>query len=156
MLFRSEAFDADALCHALQIFDGREEWNRRHAIFSDSATAIDRVASDRLGPEQRLTVTDIEACARLMSHGNSVAIRWTPPTGVEGNEMADLYAKGAAKSRVYAAGGANLRETSFAHTTRMTTGARTSSTSSWIINLVRHCCRYRPPKGRKLRQELRD
>ena len=66
-------------------------------------------------------MTAIEACVRLMSRGKSVTIRWTPAhLGVEGNEMADLYAKGVAESRVYAVGGANLRGTSFAHTTRMT------------------------------------
>ena len=69
--------------------------------------------------------------------------------------MADLYVKGTAESAVYAVDRAYMRETSFAHTTRMTTEAKTSDTSSWIANHVRRRSGYRRPKGRKLRLELR-
>ena len=43
-------------------------------IFADSAFAIDRIASDRIGPGQRLAVEAIEACSRLMSRGNSITV----------------------------------------------------------------------------------
>ena len=60
---------------------------------------IDRVTSSRLGPGQRPAVTAIEA----RDGPRAEEIRWTlAHLGVEGNEMADLYTKGAAESAVYA------------------------------------------------------
>ena len=63
---------------ALGTFDDRGESDRRYAIFSDPAASLDRVASDRLGLGQRLTMASIDFCSRLVSRGNSVTIRWTP------------------------------------------------------------------------------
>ena len=45
--------------------------------FADSASAIDRVASDRLGPGLRLAVEAIEVCSRPVSRGNPMDPR--PP-----------------------------------------------------------------------------
>ena len=103
-----EVFNAEhyTLYRALQTFDNRREQNRRYTTFSASAAALDRAASDRLGPGQRHAAAAIDLCDRLMSRGNSVTIRWTPAhLGVEGNEMADPWAKGVAESTVYASTG---------------------------------------------------
>lgn len=55
----------------------------------------------------------IEACSRLLSRGNSVTIRWTPARlDVGGNEVADLYAKGAEESEPHAVDRAYMCETS--------------------------------------------
>lgn len=42
---------------------------------------------------------------------------------------------------------AYLRETSFAHMTRLTAEARTSSTSSWLASHIGKRRGYRPPRG---------
>ena len=68
----------------------------------------------------------IKAYSSLMSRGNSATIRWIH-LGVEGNEVADPYAKGAAESALYAVDRAYLRQTTLAHMTRLTTEARASA-----------------------------
>ena len=126
---------------AVQILDERGERDRRYTIFADSASAIDRVATDRLGPGQCIAVGAVEVCGRLTSRGNSVKIRWTPAhQGVEGN----LYAKGAAESTLHAVDQVYLRESSFAHMTRLTAEARTCSTNSWIARHIRRRRGYGP------------
>ena len=152
-----EVYDAElyAIRQALQAFDERGERDQRYTIFADSTPAIDRVATDRLGSGQRFAVEATEACDRLTSRGNLVTIRWTPAhQGVDGNETADLYARGR-PSALHAAEQAYLLETSFAHIMRLTTEARTSGTSSWIASHIRGRWGFRPPRGGRLRQELR-
>lgn len=108
----------------------RGERYQRYTVFAGSASAINRVASDRLGPGQQLAVEAIEACDRLTSRGNPAPIRCAPThPGIEGNEMADLYAKCAAENAGDATDSSYLQETSLAHMTRMTTEARASNTS---------------------------
>ena len=120
---------------------------------SPTAATIDRVTIDRLGPGQTLAVEAIETCARLLSRDNTVTVRWTPAQlGVEGNEVADLYAKGAAESTLQAVDRAYLRQTSFAHMTRVTAEAKTEGTGRWIASHIQRRRVYRPPKGRKLRK----
>ena len=92
-----------ALRQAIQIFDDQGEQEQRYTIFADSASAIDRIASDNIGPGQRLAVGATGACGRVMSWGNSITIRWTPAhLGADGNDMAGLYARRAAESELYA------------------------------------------------------
>ena len=128
-----------AIRQAIQLFDDRGEREQRYTIFADSASTIDtRIASDRTGPGQRLAVEAIEACSRLMNRGNSITIQWTSAhLGAEGNEMADLYARGAAESELYAVDRAFMHEASFAYMTRLTTEAKISGTNSWIANHIR-------------------
>ena len=77
----------------LQTFDDRGERDQEYTIFTYSASAIDRITSDRLGQGQRPAAASIETCTRLMSRGHSVTIFWTPThLRVEGNEMTGLYA----------------------------------------------------------------
>lgn len=114
-----------------------------------------RVASDRLGLVQRVAAQTIEVCRKLMIRGNLITIRWiTAHLGAGGNEISDLYAKGAAERELYAVDGAHMRETNFAHLMRLTTGARTSGTNSWIAILNRGRRGNRPPRGGRLRPRL--
>ena len=48
-----------------------------------------------------------------------------------------------------------LRKISFAHMTRMATEARSAGMAKWIEDHVKSKHRYTPPKGPKLRKELR-
>ena len=55
----NEVYNAELYAHirqSLQIFDERGERVRRYTLFADFASAIDQVASDRLGPGQCLAV----------------------------------------------------------------------------------------------------
>lgn len=51
-----------------------EKRDQQYTVFADSASAIDRIASVRLGPGQRFAIEAVEACDRLVSWGNSVMI----------------------------------------------------------------------------------
>ena len=104
-----------ALRRALPIFGERGERDRQYTIFAGSASDIDHIASDRLGPGKRLAVEAIGACSRLRERRNSVTIRWTP---AHLGWMADFYAKRAAESELHAVDRPYLRETPFAHMTR--------------------------------------
>lgn len=89
----NEAFDAElyALFRALRAFDDGEERGRRHTIFSDSAAAMDRIATDQLGAGKRLAAEAIATCTRFASHDNTVTVRWSPThLGAGGDEVADL------------------------------------------------------------------
>ena len=59
--------------------------------------------------------------------GNTLTLRWVPShLGIEGNEVADDWAKRAAEDQGDSVPRAYLRETSFAHMTRRVTEARTA------------------------------
>lgn len=73
---------------------------------------------------------------------------------VEGNEMADDFAKQAAESAVDAADRPYLREASLAHWTRKTTDERTQITRRWIQSHVKRSRRHRPLTGSNLRPGL--
>ena len=92
----------------------------------------------------------------MRERGCSLTIQWTPAhKGVEGNEIADTYAKCAAGGyldtdkldKTY------LREASLAHLTRKAAEAKTRSTKDWTQRHIKAERRYRPPKGGKIRKD---
>ena len=109
-----------------------------------------------MGPGQRFAVAIIEVRSRLLSRGKTLTPRRVPShLGVEGNEVADDWAKRAAEDQGDSVPRAYLRETSFAHMTRRVTEARSAGVSKWIVDHVNRQRRYSPPKDPKLRRELR-
>ena len=89
-------FDAElyALYQAAKIFHERNENDQTYTILSDSSAASGRARSDEMGPGQRFAVTIIEVCSRLSSRGNTLTLRLVPShLGIEGNEVADDWAK---------------------------------------------------------------
>lgn len=118
--------------------------------------AIERARSDEMGPGQGFAVAIIEVCSRLTSRGNALALQWvTSHLGIEGNEIADGWAKRAAEDLGDSVPREYLREDSFAHMTRRVTEARAAGVSKWIVDHVNRRRRYSPLKGQKLRKELR-
>ena len=94
-----EVFDAEvfAIYQTLKVCDNDQYSNHRYAVFSDSQSAIQCIRYDTLGPGQQWARAAIEICSRLVSRQNEVSILWIPThAGVEGNEMADQFAKEAA------------------------------------------------------------
>ena len=94
-----EAYDAEmaAVVYALVHLHGRGQEGHDYTIFTDSVAAMRRVMGDAPGPGQDIAIRAIEVAERLVQKGNTITIRWTPAhVGVEGNERADLAAKGAA------------------------------------------------------------
>jgi hypothetical protein len=75
--------------------------------------------------------------------------------GVEGNETADEWTNEASKSMGDSVPRAYLREMSFAHMARIATEAKSTGASRRIGDHINRRRRYSPPKGQKLRKELR-
>ena len=98
-------------------------------------------------------VAIIEVGKKLGHRGNTVTIRWTQ---VEGNEVANDWAKGAAESTAGAIDRLQLRETSLSHPTRATTEAKTQGAKSWIRNRVNRRRGHRFPKGTKLQADIKS
>ena len=115
---------------------------------------------DALGPAQRFTTAAIEICDRIHARGDQVTIRWVPShIGVEGNEMADRYAKAAADRSAPCRDEATppelVDEASLSYMTRTATEARSRATAEWITDHVRAERRYRPPpRGGPRRRQL--
>ena len=111
----------------------RGEAGVAYTIFSDSTVAIGRSMADRGGSGQAPAKAIIELEELLTMRGCSVAIRWTPThRWMEGNEMADSYAKWAAEAPHDTVGREYVREVSFAHLTPKTTEARSQRTRERI------------------------
>ena len=118
--------------------------------------------TDALGPGQRFANAAIEVCDRILARGGQVTIRWVPShIEIEGNEMADRYAKAAADRSAPCRDDATPRElideATLSDMTHTATKARSRATAEWIKEIVHAERRYRPPPGRGLRhQHLRN
>ena len=89
---------------------------------------------------------------------NRITPQWTPAhQGFEGNEIADQFAKPATESACDAVQRGVLRETSlaFVSSCRSITKTRTADAARLISYHVRRKHRYRPPRARRIRKELR-
>ena len=104
-----------------------------YTVFSGPTPAISRAQAERTGPGQAFARAIIEVAERFRARGCSVAMRWTPGHGgVEGDEVADEYARVTGESAVDAADRCYLREASLAHLARKTTEARAQNTREWL------------------------
>jgi len=96
-----EAFDAEcaALARALQVAATRSHTVGSVAIFTDAQAAIWRMTSNEPGPGQKYALEARKHIAALRTKEPNVQIeiRWCPShQGIEGNEVADQWAKLAA------------------------------------------------------------
>jgi len=101
MGWHQEAFDAecDALARALQVAATRTHTVGTITIFTDAQAAIWRMTSDDPGPGQHYALEARKHIATLRTKEPNVKIdiRWCPShQGIEGNEIADEWAKLAA------------------------------------------------------------
>ena len=99
-----EVFDAEtfAIYQALRSFDERQESGHHYRVLTDAQAAAQRVSTDAAGPGQCWARAEIEVCSRLRARDNMVHVRWVPAhIGIEGNEVADTFAKEAAGGRQY-------------------------------------------------------
>ena len=150
-------FDAEvfALLRATQNFNERKELDQHYTVFSDSQAAIARITHDGCGPAQALAKAVIAQASEIHSRGNTMTIRWTPsPTGVEGNDQADIAAKSAAANRQCTIDPIFRNEASLSYLKRVTTETRSKATREWIRDRVKRKHRYRPPPNGKMRKEL--
>ena len=96
-----EAYDAEcaALARALQVAATRRHVFGTVTIFTDAQAAIARMTSDEPGPGQKYALQAREHIAALRAKEPNVRIeiRWClSHQGIEGNEIADEWAKLAA------------------------------------------------------------
>ena len=127
-----EVFDAGvfAIYQALKACERGQASGRRYTIFSDSQSAILRIRSDELGPGQLWARAEIEVCSRLIQSGNKVTVRWVPAhVGVEGNEVADRFAKEAAEGHQHSVSDKLRWEASLSYLSRVTTERRSEATA---------------------------
>ena len=124
----------------VEILGQRGKGSQQYTVFSDSASAMDRVRSDRMGPSQRLAIATHEAGRRIADRDNTT-IRWAP---------AHQGVKDPPRRRP-----TFLQEMSLSHMTRRPTGTRSQTTRDWIAERVRATRRYRPPRGSNTRISAR-
>ena len=127
-----EVFDAEvfAIFHALKACERGQFSGRRYTVFSDSQAAILHIRTGEIGPGQQWARAAIEVCSRLVQRGNEVPARWVPAhVGIEGNEVADRFAKEAAYGRQHNVEDKLRWEASLSHLTRVVTERRSSATA---------------------------
>jgi ribonuclease HI len=139
-----EVFDAEvyALARAAQILANRNETGHQYSIFCDSQTALQRCQDDRPGPGQAFAITFLKWAEKLYESGNTLCLRWVPGhKDIEGNEVADVWAKSAASSgAIYQPvfrrhKPQNVRNTiSLAHIARKISERRSAARNKWIAD----------------------
>ena len=145
-----------AIYQALRIINRRPESGRRYTLFIDFTAAMERVRTDALGPGQAHAIAAMSLCDLINECDNQVTIHWVPAHNkVEGNEVADRFAKAAAGRTAPCNDGDIpddfLDEASLSYMTRTATEARSQATVEWISSRV-GAPRYRLPPGRDLRR----
>ena len=154
-----EVFDAElyAILQATIHFAKRNENDQSYTIFSDSTSAIKRYLHDHPGPGQSLQKALNRWCQELGERGNTLAIKWVPGhADVEGNEVADFWAKQAAHNRADATDKPYLNETSMAFISRKATEARSEGTKKWIAEYSSKRTQYKPPTKKGMRKPLKN
>jgi len=154
-----EVFDAElyAILQATIHFAKRNENDQSYTIFSDSTSAIKRCLHDHPGPGQSLQKAHNRWCKELGERGDTLAIKWVPGhADVEGNEVADFWAKQAAHTRAYATDKPYLNETSMAFMSRKATEARSEGTKKWIAEYSSKRTQYKPPTKKGMCKPLKN
>ena len=125
---------------AMWILLKRQESGKNYTIFSDSMAAMNLLCTEQTGPGQALAKGIIHLEKVLNKRGCAGTIQWASAhREVEGNEIADSYAK-------WAAGAIQTRrEASHAYLT--ITEARIQGARDWIRRHVKAELRYRHPRG---------
>ena len=115
-----------------------------------------RLRYDGAGPALIASGGSPRSLRRVTARDNEVNTQWTPARqGAESNEMADTWAKPAADVSSYRGDRAYPRETSLSHMTRRETEVRPQTTRDRITERIRPDRLFRPPKGSRIRPQLR-
>ena len=75
---------------------------------------------------------------------------------IEGNKVADIWAKAAAENDADVNGRGYLMDASLSRLARVTTEAKTPSARGWISSHINQRRGYKPPKGYKLYKNLEE
>lgn len=72
-----KAFDAEVyvIYRALCVIDQKQESGHQYTAFVGSASTIERVRSNTIGPGQRFAVASIEVCSRILGGDNEATAR---------------------------------------------------------------------------------
>ena len=149
-LGRKEVYDAEVyvIYRAFKIINQQEQSNRQYTIFSDSASAVGRIHSDRMGPGDSHT-RGRQADRRPRQHGHRPVDTRAP--GRRGQRGSRHLGEGRSRE------GPPARRPSFpprgepiVHDRRSERG-KIQATGDWITERVRATRRYRPPRGSNTR-----
>jgi len=145
-----EVYDAElyALLQAVKRFRQRGTTGRNFIVFADAQAALNRCRNDHAGPGKVLAKGIIQWSYVVRSQGNTLTLRWVPGhADVEGNEIADIRAKAAARSE-WVPHGRNKRlvaTTSLTPLQRKITERTAQETKEWIDLRIGKRRGYLPP-----------
>ena len=133
---RAEAFDAElaAVPLGVQLAVMESGSGVRYALFTDSQAAMQHILNDSPGLGQAQAALAIRFARAVCQRGPTTDVRWVPgQSGVEGNEQADQWARGAAEGESAAIPGETM--TSLASLRRQRTER---AHHAWREGIVRH------------------